>query len=193
MKGDSLRTFVAVEIDARVRAAVVDVIEQLSSPGDGVKWVERENLHLTLQFLGQTPAGQVADICHAIEEAVAASTPFELEIRGAGAFPNARRPRTVWLGVTEGSTPLGAVQKQVQKALKRLGFPPEARAFSPHLTIGRVRDGGPASSKMSAGLAALAYESCGRCPITEIVLFSSDLTPTGPIYTALGRIPLARA
>jgi 2'-5' RNA ligase len=193
MKGDSLRAFVAVELDTRVRAAVVEVIEQLRSPGDGVKWVQRENLHLTLQFLGQTPAGQVADICHAIAEAVAASTPLELEIRGTGAFPNARRPRTVWLGVTEGSAALATVQKQVQKALKRLGFPPEARAFSPHLTIGRVREGGPPSSKLSAAIAALADQSCGRCPIAEVVLFSSELTPTGPIYAALGRMPLAGA
>jgi 2'-5' RNA ligase len=193
MKGDTLRTFVAVEIDARVRAAVGDVIEQLRSPDDGVKWGQRENLHLTLQFLGPTPAGQIADICRAIGEAVVGCAPFELEIRGTGAFPNTRRPRTIWLGVTAGSEALGAVQKQVQKALKRLGFPPEARAFSPHLTIGRVREGGSASSHLSAGIAALADESCGRCPVTETVLFSSDLTPAGPVYTALGHMPLARA
>jgi 2'-5' RNA ligase len=182
-----------VEIDAPVRDTVVGVIDHLRAAAGNVKWVDRQNLHLTLQFLGQVPANQIPDICDALSSVASGCSPFELEIRGLGAFPNARRPRTVWLGVTDGHDALVALQKQLQRALKRLGFRPEDRPFSPHLTIGRVREGGVAPASLAQQMSTRADALCGRSHIAEVVLFSSDLTPTGPIYTALGRAPLKTA
>jgi len=188
---DSIRTFVAVEVDPKVRDKAMAVIDQLGKSEADVKWVQRENLHLTLQFLGQVPAGQIPEICQAVTAAVADAEPFELEIRGVGAFPNTRRPRTVWLGVVDGREELVALQKRAQKALKKLGFPPEDRAFSPHLTIGRAREGGaPALAVLGAEIAARADEPCGRSRIAEVVVFSSQLARTGPTYAALCRAPL---
>lgn len=190
--GDSIRTFVAVEVGAKVRDKVLSVIDELGKAEADVKWVQRENLHLTLQFLGQVPGGQIPEICQAVSDAVAGSEPFDLEIRGVGAFPNVRRPRTVWLGVTAGRDELIAVQKRVQKALKKLGFRPEDRAFSPHLTIGRAREGGgPALAVLGAQIAARSGEVCGQSRIGEVVVFSSQLAPSGPTYTALCRASLA--
>lgn len=184
---DSIRTFVAVEMAAPVRRAAVAAIDRLRNSGADVKWVAAENMHLTLQFLGQVPATEINDVCRAVTGAVAGVEPFELEIRGVGAFPNARRPRTVWLGVSAGREELAAVQKRIQKALKQLGFKPEARQFSPHLTIGRVRESGPALAEpITEGTDALF----GRSPVTEVVVFSSELSRSGPTYTALCRSPL---
>jgi len=184
---DSIRTFVAVEMAPEVRDAAVAVIDDLRQAEADVKWVARENMHLTLQFLGQVPADTINDVCLAVSEAVAGCEPFDLEIRGLGAFPNARRPRTIWLGVAAGREELAAVQKRAQKALKKLGFKPEDRPFSPHLTIGRVREGTPALAERLAGR---ADESYGRSPITEVVVFSSQLSPSGPTHTPLCRAPL---
>ena len=184
---DSLRTFVAVEMAAAVRDAAVAVIDDLRKAEADVKWVARENMHLTLQFLGQVPADTINDVCHAVTEAVAGAEPLELEIRGLGAFPNARRPRTIWLGVAAGREELAAVQKRAQKALKKLGFKPEDRAFSPHLTIGRVRQSTP---DLAEQIARRPDQPYGRSPIAEVVVFSSQLSLSGPSYTALCRAPL---
>jgi 2'-5' RNA ligase len=188
---DSIRTFVAVEVADRVRDAALAVIDELAQARGDVKWVRRENLHLTLQFLGQVPAAQINDVCRAVTDAVADAEPFALEIRGAGAFPNTRRPRTVWLGVTAGRDALVAVQKRVQKALKKLGFRPEDRPFSPHLTIGRVREGGPELAGLGQRIVERADTLCGESMIREVVVFSSELARSGPTYTALCRAPLA--
>jgi 2'-5' RNA ligase len=144
-------------------------------------------MHLTLQFLGEVPADTINDVCLAVTEAVADCEPLELEIRGLGAFPNARRPRTIWLGVAAGCEELAAVQKRAQKALKKLGFKPESRAFSPHLTLGRVREG---TAELAERIARQPDQSYGRSPISEVVVFSSQLRPGGPIYAALCRAPL---
>lgn len=185
--GDSVRTFVAVEVADKVRQAALAVIDELGQAGGDVKWVRRENLHLTLQFLGQVPHPQIADVCQAVSAAVTDVEPFELVIRGAGAFPNHRRPRTVWLGVAEGHDELVSVQKRIQKALKKLGFRPEDRAFSPHLTIGRVREGGPELAGLGQRIAERTAVMCGPSTIREVVVFSSELAPGGPTYAALCR------
>lgn len=186
---DAIRTFVAVEMSPAVRDAAVAVIGDLSPSGADVKWVARDNMHLTLQFLGQVPADTINDVCLAVTEAVAGCEPLELEIRGLGAFPNARRPRTIWLGVAAGREELATVQKRAQKALKKLGFKPEDRAFSPHLTIGRVREGTP---ELAERIARHTDQPYGRSPIAEVVVFSSQLGPSGPTYTALCRAPLGK-
>jgi len=183
----TLRTFVAVETSSSVRAAAGELIGALRSAGADVKWVRPENMHLTLQFLGDVPTEETAAVCKAVAGAVEGLEPFELEIRGAGAFPHPGRPQTIWLGAGEGLDAAVALHDRVEDALARLGFKKERRRYTPHLTIGRVRRAGPAIADLGRLLREQADYQAGRFPVREVIVFSSQLEPGGPIYTALGR------
>jgi len=188
---DSVRTFIAVEIGEGVRQRTSELIQRLDAAGADVKWVERHNRHLTVKFLDEVPLREIPRIHDAIQRAAAGVAAFDLEIRGAGAFPHPGRPRTLWVGAGEGGKEIAALAANVEKALAKLGFRKEARRFESHLTIGRVRGGGPAIAELGRLLRENADFDAGRCHIAELVIFSSNLTPQGPIYEALGRVRLA--
>ena len=186
----TIRTFVAVEISSAVRRRAEELIEQLrGSPAD-VKWVEAQNLHLTLKFLGDVPSGEIARVCEAVQQGAGEAEPFELEVRGAGAFPNARRPRTLWLGSGDGEEEMVALHGHLEGPLKKLGFRGEHRRFHPHLTIGRVRRGGPGVAQLGQLLQQHADFIAGRVQVSEVVVFSSQLDRTGPTYEPLSRAKL---
>ncbi len=187
----TVRTFVAVEISAAIREKAGQLIDKLrASPAD-VKWVDTNNMHLTLKFLGDVPAREIVDVCRAVEQGAAEVGPFELEIRGAGAFPNVRRPRTLWLGVATGEAEMVTLHDRIEKPLKKLGYRPEHRRFHPHLTIGRVRrGGGSAVADLGELIAGQAEFHAGQLRVREVVVFSSQLDRTGPTYEALGRAKL---
>ena len=187
---DTIRTFVAVETSEAVRRRAEELIESLRAAGAEVKWVERQNMHLTLKFLGDVPSSEVADVCQAVQSVAAQARPLEVQLRGAGAFPSAGRPRTVWLAVAAGEEELASLHRGVEKSLVKLGYPKEGRRFEPHLTLGRVRSGGPAAAELGKLLKQQADFDAGRFSVAEAVVFSSQLTPKGPIYTALCRAPL---
>jgi 2'-5' RNA ligase len=187
---NTTRTFVAVEIDSAVRARVVELIEKLRGAPVDVKWVEAHNLHLTLQFLGEVQSREIPRVCQVVQAAAAEVARFELELRGAGAFPSANRPRTLWLGAGRGAEQMSVLHKQVETALKKLGFRPEGRRFEPHLTIGRVRSGGPGLAELGRLVQEQAAFEAGCSRINEAVVFSSQLTSSGPIYEALSRARL---
>lgn len=187
---EKIRTFIAVAISADVRAAAADLIDDLRGAGAEVKWVEPRNLHITLKFLGDVDSGQIHQVCQTVEQAVADAAPFEFEVRGAGAFPNTRRPRTVWLGIGEGSREIVALNGRIVPPLQKLGFPKEARRFEPHLTIGRVRRGGPAVAELGELIAERGDLAIGRTHVAEVIAFCSRLSRSGPTYEALARAPL---
>lgn len=187
---DAIRTFVAVETSEPVRRRAEELIGLLRAAGADVKWVERQNMHLTLKFLGDVPSAEAPQVCEAVQNAVAAAQPFEMRLSGAGAFPRPNRPRTVWLGVSEGEESLAALHKGVEKALQKLGYEKEGRRFEPHLTLGRVRGIGPATVELGRLIQQHADFDAGRCPVGEVVVFSSQLRPRGPIYAAMARTRL---
>ncbi len=185
-----IRTFVAAEVSSAVRDRAADVIERLRGAGAKVKWVKTENLHVTLKFLGDVEEAEIHRVCRAVEGAVADLPPFDVEVRGAGAFPDTRRPRNVWLGIAEGAGQVGELHGRIEAALEELGFPREARRFQPHLTIGRIRRGGPGVAELGELIAQNGDLEIGRARLTEAVVYSSRLAPSGPIYEALARAPL---
>jgi 2'-5' RNA ligase len=185
-----IRTFVAVETSPEVREGAKDLVEQLQSTGAEVKWVEPHNLHLTLKFLGDVDMKEIHHVCQAVAEAVAGAAPFEFEVRGAGAFPDAKRPRTVWLGIAEGRHQLAALNERIEAPLEKLGFRREARRFEPHLTLGRIRRGGPGLRELAKQIEEYADFEVGRTRVSEVIVFSSHLDRAGPTYEALARAPL---
>ncbi len=185
-----IRTFVAVELDSGTRNCAAELINQLRGAGADVKWVEPHNLHVTLKFLGDVDTREMYQVCRGVEGAVAGMPPFALELRGAGAFPNANRPRTVWLGVGGGTAEMITLNEQIEEAMEELGFRREARRYQPHLTVGRVRRGGPGVSELGELIRRHAEFEIGRSPVSEVVVFSSRLDRSGPTYEALARAPL---
>jgi 2'-5' RNA ligase len=183
------RTFIAVELDPAVRARAEELIGILRSAGADVKWVEAENLHLTLQFLGEVPEAEIAAVCKAVEKGAAQMQPFDLEVRDAGAFPNSNRPRTLWIGAKSGSDQMAQLHDLVALELADLGYQDEDRRFVAHLTIGRTRSG-----KNAAELGRLLKQNAdffaGRMRVQKATVFASKLGRGGPIYTVLSTAPL---
>ncbi len=182
-----MRCFVAVDLSAEVRAAVAAMQARVraAAPGADVRWLDPHAFHLTLKFLGAVPDERVAAVSAALEEVVSAA-PLALEARGLGAFPTPRRPRVLWAGITAGAVHLVALAEAVERALGPLGFPPEARPFRAHLTIGRVR------SLRDAGALAKAIEAEGAVALgawtaSEVVLYQSHLKPTGAVHEKVSR------
>ncbi len=184
------RTFIAVEMDDAVHAAAARLIRTLAASQADVRWVEPHNLHLTLKFLGEVPLEEIPAVCKTVARSVAGIEPFRLELVGAGAFPNVRRPRTLWLGAEDGQVEMAALQQAVEHGLKKLGYRPEGRKFKTHLTLGRVRRAGPGLAHLSELLAEHAAFPAGASPVEKVTVFASELTPEGPVYSALSRAPL---
>jgi 2'-5' RNA ligase len=191
--GSTRRLFVALEppdaVRRRISAAAAELRHAAGRAADDLRWVPAENVHLTLQFLGAVPEERVADVSAAVSAAAAGARPLTLAVKGAGGFPNARRPRVLWLGL-EGDVPvLAALVAELGRRLAPLGFPPEARPFSPHLTLGRSRDprGAPG---LGGALAATAHGDGFAWRAAELVLVESHLSPRGPRYEAILRAPL---
>ena len=186
----TVRTFAAVEINAAIRSTAEKLIESLGSAGADVKWVEPNNMHLTLKFLGEVPSQEIPRICESVARGAAKVEPFEFEVYGAGAFPNTARPRTLWLGAGAGEEAMIDLHGHVEAALIKLGYRKEHRRFRPHLTIGRVRRGGPGLEQLGELLEEQADLEAGKITVSHVVVFSSELDRGGPIYQALGRAKL---
>jgi 2'-5' RNA ligase len=180
-----LRIFIAVEIDAAVRRAIDGVIDALRGPQADVKWVEFQNRHITLQFLGDVAEDETGKIGAAIAQVATDVVPFELHVRGAGAFPSLGRPRTLWLGCEKGEAQLSDLQRRIAAGLAKIGYKPEARRFQAHLTIGRVRGAGPTLGELGRLVRQYAEFDAGRTEVTQVTLFSSQLGPQGPKYSPL--------
>jgi 2'-5' RNA ligase len=187
------RLFVALEPPEPVRRRLAVLADELrrgaGRAGDDVRWVPPENVHLTLQFLGAVPEERVAAVEAALRDAAAGARPLSLSLHGAGGFPNARRPRILWAGLEGDVAPLADLVRELGLRLGRLGFPPEERPFSPHLTLGRARDGHGAPG-LAGALARAARIEPTPWRATELVLFESHLSPKGPRYEAVARAPL---
>ena len=184
------RIFVAIEASAQIRGAVQRLVKKLRRAEAKVKWVEPTNVHLTLKFLGDATEQQVADVCRVVGQSASGFDPFEFFCHGAGAFPDAARPRTVWVGVREGESQIVALHQKVDEALGEMNFSRERRRFRPHLTVGRVRGGGPAVRELGGLIEKHNEFELGRAIVDELVVFSSELTREGPIYTPLSHAPL---
>ena len=184
----TLRTFVALELDASVHAAVADYVSTWRSM-PGVAWARPENLHLTLKFLGNVATARLPALTERLAAATATLPAFMMRVAGVGAFPNLARPRILWVGCE--AAPLAALAGAVDTACVQAGFAPEERAFHPHVTLGRVRE--PGRRDRFPFLATDGGRDFGSSTVSAIVLFASKLGSGGARYTPLASLPLAAA
>ena len=191
-----IRSFVAIELPDEIKTALTDVQGGLKAqaPPKAVRWTRPEAIHLTLQFLGDVAPGKVEAIADALRGVCDEQARFTIQLKGLGVFPNLGRPRVVWVGVAEPSGALISLQGGVTQALAPLGFEPEKRAFSPHLTIGRASR--HASRRELTAVGELITRSevgiLGQTSVEHITLMKSDLQPSGAVYTPLAVIPLGK-
>ena len=185
-----LRTFIAIDLPPEVVDQSQSLVRELDDFSGGIRWVEPENVHLTLKFLGEVRENETYQVCQAMKAAVAGIEPFEIECRGAGAFPKIERPRSLWIGVGEGAERLTQLFTAIDEAMADLGFAHDPKRFLPHITIGRVKQPGPWLSELSSQIEARRDFDAGAASVEEVVLYSSELTSDGPIYSPIGRSSL---
>ncbi len=185
-----LRTFIAVHLSAEVRQWLGEARSMLASRilSGTVRWVNVDAIHITLEFLGEIPAGRIGDISAVMDDAAWGCRPFRLVVEGLGCFPDTARPRVIWAGVRR-EPALMELQKRLEDGLEKVGFPRERRAFSPHLTLGRVRDGVTGKELGDIGRAAqnAPVKSGVSMDVSGYALYKSVLRPTGPEYSILYR------
>jgi len=189
---EQIRSFIAIEMPPEVKKSLSRLQQSLKTGGRQVKWVEPENLHLTLQFLGNVDAARVGDIASAIDKVAAGTRPFRIEVGGLGVFPDMRRVNVIWVGLAGELEKLDKLQKNIGANLTPLGFPPETRPFTPHLTIGRVRDFTRPEERAAIGhlIEQTGYNVKYKVDVTAVNLMRSQLTREGPIYSKLAAINL---
>jgi RNA 2',3'-cyclic 3'-phosphodiesterase len=185
-----LRTFIAVDPGKAIRDRAVALQDTLARAGTDVKWVEPENIHVTLLFLGEVVDRTVPDVCRSVAKCCAEQPAFSMSIETVGCFPNPRRPRVLWIGVGEGSQELCALHDALEAPLLELGaYRREERKYTPHITLGRVKSDRP-TDKLALALARHASWQGGQILVREVHVMSSELTPQGPNYTVLSRAKL---
>ncbi len=163
-------------------------LEALRAAGDGLKVVSPDQLHVTLKFLGEAEAGLVPQITEIMRTASAGIEPIRMQVRGTGAFPNLSRIKVIWVGL-EGAEPLASIATRLDSLLESLGFHRESRPWMPHMTVARVRSA-RGFDRVRRILETHKDELFAEVEISEIRLKKSVLTPSGPIYSDVGRVPL---
>jgi 2'-5' RNA ligase len=180
------RAFVSVDIEPD--QTLVSLLEALRRSGGDLKVVRSENLHVTLKFLGDTDQSLVEEIVERLTVAVADTQPFSLSLRGMGAFPSLTNIKVVWVGMDDGAV-LGGIAERLEDSFSEMGFRRERRGFRPHLTVARARTA-RGMSPVADMITANAATDFGGQQVERVVLKKSVLTPKGPVYSDVEKVPL---
>jgi len=188
--GDRIRAFIAIPLPREVIDRARELQARLREAGLRMRWVRPQAIHLTLKFLGDIDRTRITGIAQALESVAGSSGPMNLAAKGLGVFPGARKARVLWMGIAGETPALIAVQGQLETALAPLGFHPEKKRFSAHLTLARAKgrldpSGLVRCLETLGGFGAVPFEA------REIVLFRSELKPDGAVYTRLASKNLA--
>ncbi len=183
-----MRTFIAMDFGADIERCMARVQRKLEQqcPVRGLRWIDTDHMHLTLQFLGEIADQQIAPVSRALDDLAGTSSRFDIDVGGVGVFPPKGPVRVIWAGIHDARGELARLQARCQERLAPLGVSPEHRAFSPHLTLARNRD--PRSSeRILAALKTHVAFSAGTQTVDHVTFYQSTLTKQGPIYEALSR------
>ena len=184
-----IRSFLAIELPKLILKKIEEVQRDLRSTRADVRWVNPEKIHLTLKFFGNIEESRIDPIFKSIEEPIRNTPPYSIEVKGVGAFPQLRNPRVIWIGLVNGKEILTSFQKQIETQLEKIGFQTENRPFHPHLTLGRMKSS-RGREEMVGRMEKHREEEFGDFQVERVILFKSDLKPSGPVYTLLREMKL---
>ena len=185
-----MRAFISVELPDDIKEKIVGIVDTLKEAGQGVKWVEKKNLHITLKFLGWVPDEKIDNLKELVREAAKGHKIFNAKFEELGTFPPGKHPRVVWVGTSKGAEELKNIAISLEKSLSKAGYRAEEREFTAHITIGRVKE------KKKIGELVKAIDSnknakFGETVVGEICIMKSTLTPKGPAYEVIEKVKLA--
>lgn len=190
----AIRTFIAIELADALHGELDRLqqrcIRELGNRTRGLKWVQPHTIHLTLRFLGDVDDNAITTVCSAADQAAKASAPLELAFDTLGTFPPQGPARVLWLGIAPPHEPLQGLYHHLEQALDTAGFPPESRAFHPHLTLARIKNS-DTGRLVSRKRPTLKHPPITPCSATRLTVFQSILERSGPSYTPMHRAPLA--
>ncbi len=184
-----IRSFLAIELLEPILKKIGEVQADIRSTHAEVRWTDPEKIHLTLKFFGNIEESRIDPIFKSIEEPIRNTLPFSIKVRGVGAFPHLKNPRVIWIGLVEERGILTSLQKQIETQLEKVGIQPENRPFHPHLTLGRMKSS-RGKEELVGRMERHREEEFGDFQVERVVLFKSDLRPSGPIYTPLRELRL---
>jgi 2'-5' RNA ligase len=184
-----MRTFIAVELEPGLREPLLKLLREVFPRDRDVRWCSENQLHVTLKFLGEIREEQLAPVCAAAQTACAQVPPFALRIKGLGAFPNPRSPRVLWCGVEDANASCRRWVELADPLFAQLGFEPENRAFTPHITLGRSK--APAGARVLREMLETAPPpETELMTVRQVIVFESRLLPAGAQYTPRATLPL---
>lgn len=192
---EQIRSFIAIELPDGLKQELSQLQAKLKAGKQpGVKWADPYGIHLTLKFLGNIALNRTGEITRVIEEAAKGTAPFHLKVKQLGVFPNLRRVQVVWVGISGEVDKLSQLQQRIESGLARLGFTPESRPFTPHLTLARVRDQASPDEQQRLGqlIASTSFESAHSIEVDAINLMKSQLTREGAIYSRISSVGLSK-
>lgn len=185
---EMIRSFICIELPSNLKTQLEKVTEELKKQSKAkISWVKASNLHLTLRFLGDITKDQVSTIKSCVEQASQNINNFAITASGLGTFPNSGRPRVFWVGINDTSKNLLSLQKRVEQELVKAGFGASDHPFSPHLTLGRVKEGN--AQELAEKLSIIKFEPL-NFDVSELIVMRSDLRAGGSIYTKLEIVKL---
>ncbi len=193
---EQVRSFIAIELPDELKLGLAQLEAQLKmSKPPWVKWVDPYSIHLTLKFLGNIAVDRISEITGAMEEATQGISPFHLEVKDLGVFPNLRRAQVAWVGISGEVDKLSQLQRHLESNLARLGFAPETRPFTPHLTLARLRNRASLDERQSFGqlIATTRFEATYTIKVDAINLMRSQLTREGAIYSRVSSVRLNKS
>ena len=184
-----IRTFIAINLNSEIKNAISKTVEQASRIMPGIKWICDEDLHITLKFLGDVEENRIVEINDAISEALTNLPQFEISLAEIGAFPSSHRANIIWIGIDSGKDVLINLVGSIDNCLRKLGFMPENKLFSAHITIGRVKD--PSKHRIiEEAFSSLEVNLPCSQMVESIDIMRSKLTSTGSIYSVIKKIIL---
>jgi len=194
MPTNSARTFIALPIPLTQRTRLERLQSLLAPDLPGARWVTPDQFHLTLAFLGDVPDIDLAPVCRAVGEAVSRFSKLTLNLQSLGAFPDAERPRTVWVGLAGPDLDaMLALQAAIAEAVAGTGYPAEGERFTPHITIGRLKPSKEGGGDLLKQVAHFRTWSAGNFEVTQVITHASTLAPEGPTYMTLATSSLRTA
>jgi 2'-5' RNA ligase len=190
---EQIRSFIAIELPDELKLGLTQLQDRLKSGRQPwVKWVDPYSIHLTLKFLGNIEVDRIGAITKVLEAAVQGISPFHLEVKDLGVFPNLRRVQVVWVGISGEADKLVKLQQRIESNLTPLGFTAEARPFTPHLTLARLRNQVSLDERQRLGqlISSTRLEAAYSIEVEAINLMRSQLTREGAIYSRISSVEL---